>query len=91
MHHCFRPALDTANSTGHEPAFAASPANRNSRYADEGHQTRLLIVPKVMYSRGGAANWLDPRLDICRSRALCTTLIPSLASRRVDGTALLCP
>jgi len=47
MHHCFRSALDTANSNGREPAFAASPANRNSRYAGEGHQICVcLLYPK---------------------------------------------
>lgn len=63
MHHCFRPALDTANSTGHEPAFAASPANRNSRYAGEGHQTHVcLLYPK--WCTAAAEPLTGPILDL---------------------------
>lgn len=63
MHHCFRPALDTANSTGREPAFAASPANRNSRYAGEGHQIRVcLLYPK--WCTAAAELLTGPILDL---------------------------
>lgn len=48
MHHCFR--SDTANSTGRGTGIrgrSASSANRNSRYAGEGHQICVcLLYPK---------------------------------------------
>lgn len=90
MRHCFRSGLLIPQIQPDAGlAFAAGRHRQLIAIPDmpaKASNPRLLIVPKVMYSRGEATNWPDPRLDICRRLPRVTpgaTLIPSL--RRVDG------